>query len=663
MTSENSFPAQDNPQSRQHQAVERLLHAYNQEELNAWDLSYSELQHEDYTRATLFDNDQPAATQKKPGAKTPFHTLFRKYDPYLFLECCYTLENFIGNASNAASCLTVESFENGEFAANVGRLSVSNINNEELKETVERSRSVRAVGANGRTIAVRDNERISIWDLETEALISDIPFSVVYSHLDFDKHIDRLLARFLLSPDGKTLIVLGEKYIMFWAIAETCELKATFPSPCPFTEAFSPDGETLAIKMYDGLYLWNVNTGSLKKKVKQKEYATKLTALAFSPDGQTLASGGWVSPRYTESVRFSFQDAQTLGVKAHIRGITRSLYHSNIEALAVSPNGQTLAFMKGGKIFFRDAFTDRTPLDESKCFVFQDNYMQGRRSVIEAHSYELRPGYSTTFRPSSLAFSADGQFVVSCYCDIVKVWSVKKPGKFLVSPDQLFQCYLDLCDLNLRPEKLSSARRAAFLSENLAFPHWQAWEASYLVKQKYSEPKGSAIQKSGKHPFYWLAYLLKTRQWQLADQETEAVMLKFAGIPDQPYLSPENIDALPLHVLRIIDRLWMMRSDGRYGFSAQAQVWGRTIRQEGEWSQINSRDVSVDDEFKIRLGWERIDFDPNCYSDNDEYQTSAYDEYSVGYYPRKINSNTLLALHIIDRLDPHNMVSGSMPND
>lgn len=669
MTPENTPPHQDNPQAKQQQAVERLLNAYNQENLAAWDLSYSELLQEPDLHSKPANSDKPKASKKKSKAKTPkvqrcdetpFQALFRKYDPYLFLECCYTLNDAIGPAASVANHLSLQSFENGDFVASVSKLSIPSLKSEDLQEKVKRKPYTCAISADGRTAAVHEEDRIQLWNLETETLISDIPKSLLKKHLEGHKGMATTYLDLLLSPDGKILMVSGQRFTMFWAIAEACELKAVFPSIrlSYKTLAFSPDSQTLVILAGYDLRVLDMKTMTFKAKEHRASYGSlKITALAFSPDGQAIASGGWVSPRYREGARFAFREAQTLERKAFITGISRSLDHSAVMALAFSPNGKTLALMNRGRIFFRDALTEQTPLDKDKCVVFEDDYMQGRRSVLEAHVDEVQPGDSSRYIPSSLAFSADGHFLVSCYHNVIKVWRVKPPSKFLMPPDRLFQGYL-----NLFTDTLSPDLRTAFLEQSITFPHWQAWEAAYLAKQDQGETNGSVlrdvVKAGGKFPLYWLAYLLKTKQWQLADQETEAVILKYAGVPQQPHVSQSDIAAIPLQLLRVIDRLWTTHSDRLYGFTAQANVWGSTVRREGKLHKQDGREVAVKTDFQMRLGWKGTDFHPNYHGDGDEYQTNAYNETSEGYYPRKINSKTLLAIQIIRRLGLEIVSSG-----
>ena len=63
--------------------------------------------------------------------------------------------------------------------------------------------------------------------------------------------------------------------------------------------AFSPDGKTLASAEY-GIQLWDVPSGKLKAEFRfrsetlfgQTAWASSITSLVFSPDGNTLVTGG-----------------------------------------------------------------------------------------------------------------------------------------------------------------------------------------------------------------------------------------------------------------------------------------------------------------------------------------------------------------------------------
>jgi energy-coupling factor transporter ATP-binding protein EcfA2 len=72
-----------------------------------------------------------------------------------------------------------------------------------------------------------------------------------------------------------------------------------------------------------------------------------------------------------------------------------------------------------------------------------------------------------------------------------------------------------------------------------------------------------------KQPFYFkLAYYLQTGQWKEADRETLEVMRR---VIDK--ISIEGIKNFPCADLRVIDRLWVKYSNGKFGFSVQKQIW------------------------------------------------------------------------------------------
>lgn len=83
----------------------------------------------------------------------------------------------------------------------------------------------------------------------------------------------------------------------------TGELKGTLTGH-PYgasSVVFSPDSKALASGSGDDTVpLWDTETGELKKTLRAEErkatpivYSNKVHRAAFSPDGTTLASGGW----------------------------------------------------------------------------------------------------------------------------------------------------------------------------------------------------------------------------------------------------------------------------------------------------------------------------------------------------------------------------------
>ena len=94
--------------------------------------------------------------------------------------------------------------------------------------------------------------------------------------------------------------------------------------------AFSPDGQTLASgNKYGAIYFWDTVTGDRKNAF--DGHTDEVFALAFSPDGQTLASGSSDGTVRLWDVR-SGSPLQTL------RGHTDS-----VTSVVFSPDGATLA--------------------------------------------------------------------------------------------------------------------------------------------------------------------------------------------------------------------------------------------------------------------------------------------------------------------------------
>jgi len=69
------------------------------------------------------------------------------------------------------------------------------------------------------------------------------------------------------------------------------------------------------------------------------------------------------------------------------------------------------------------------------------------------------------------------------------------------------------------------------------------------------------------------------RQWQEADRETWIILSQLAGKEIETYLSHNDFKNIPNHHLELIDLLWVVRSQQRFGYRIQTQIF-REVKQE-----------------------------------------------------------------------------------
>lgn len=91
---------------------------------------------------------------------------------------------------------------------------------------------------------------------------------------------------------------------------------------------------------------------------------------------------------------------------------------------------------------------------------------------------------------------------------------------------------------------------------------------------------------------------LDAQDWAAADQETRRILQSFVHANGDIFAEPIPT-LIPPEVLQAIDQLWVEASDGRFGFSVQADIWE-------ELSVGNSTNTQiVAQQFGDRVGWTR----------------------------------------------------------
>jgi WD40 repeat protein len=162
------------------------------------------------------------------------------------------------------------------------------------------------------------------------------------------------------APGGQTLAVAHASSVSIYN-RQTLELVSEIETGYQLTAlAFSPDGGTLATGSYDGkLTLWDAGSGAEILTLSDNVAAM---SLSFSPDGAELLSGGWYTGEAEGEGVVILWDVSS---RQQVRKLGE--YTKGIGSAAISPAGDLIAW--GGEFYDtvslwdRNADTDLEPLN------------------------------------------------------------------------------------------------------------------------------------------------------------------------------------------------------------------------------------------------------------------------------------------------------------